>query len=123
MDSQEEADVFENIIALSQTTFANNHHETAYHLLAAATHYARDVASIPYLTRINDLLNEQRTLLNKHHPESRLSSVSVKKRMGVDLYESLAVQIRAAIVIIKMDEKRAKHNPSVWLENKDDYKD
>jgi hypothetical protein len=104
-------DFHHQIMDMNQAAFQNGHYETAYHLLAAAMHYAKDRRDLDGLEALRSRAQEQRDWVNTHAPESLLSSDSVEKRHGVDLFHSLIRQLEGDILIVKHELRRSGKPP------------
>ena len=98
--------LYERLIESSREAFSGGFFETSYHILCAATHYAKDVENIDYLTDILQIAHEQSAWINLHATDNILSSQNVHKRGGVDLFKSLFRHIEGDILIVKTKQRR-----------------
>ncbi|MDV2991314.1 MAG: hypothetical protein N4J56_000968 [Chroococcidiopsis sp. SAG 2025] len=99
--SREIEDIYESLMALSNQALRSNHYEAAYHMLTAAMHYASDLGDEQYLARVEQEAKAQRDWIDSHTPEHRMSTQSVNKHHGKNLYDMLARQATAQIAIAK----------------------
>ncbi|OWY69073.1 hypothetical protein B7486_22395 [cyanobacterium TDX16] len=99
--SREIDDIYESLMALSSHALRSNHYEAAYHMLTAAMHYASDLGDEQYLARVEQEAKAQRNWIDSHTPEHRMSTQSVNKHHGKNLYDMLARQATAQIAIAK----------------------
>src|SRR5262245_45269059 len=93
----ETGDVYEQLIAASETAFASGHYEAAYHALMAALHWANDQADLQRLQTVAQLANEQHNWLDTHLPTHRLSTQSSVLRGHQSVYDTLKQQVASMI--------------------------
>jgi len=98
--------LYDSLIANSREAFADGFYETSYHILCAATHYAKNVENTEYLHNILKIAHEQNDWINAHATENVLSSHSVEQRGGVDLFKSLFRHIEGDILIVRTKQRR-----------------
>ncbi|MBD2306275.1 hypothetical protein H6G17_12210 [Chroococcidiopsis sp. FACHB-1243] len=113
--SRETDDIYESLMVLSHQALTSNHYEAAYHMLVAAMHYASDLGDEQYLARVEQEAKAQRNWIDSHTPEHRMSTQSVNKHHGKNLYDMLARQAAAQIAIAKQKNRINSHRRYPWL--------
>jgi hypothetical protein len=102
---------YSQLMSMNEAAFQNRHYEAAYHLLAAAMHYAKDRHNLEGLKAIQQRAREQRNWINVNAPENVMSAASVEKRHGVDLFHSLIRQLEGDILIVKHNLRKSGQLP------------
>jgi hypothetical protein len=98
---------YSQLMSMNEAAFKNRHYEAAYHLLAAAMHYAKDRCNLEGLKAIQQRAHEQRNWINTNAPENILSTESVQKRHGIDLFHSLIRQLEGDILIVRHNLRKS----------------
>jgi hypothetical protein len=98
------ADIYSQLVAVSEEAFESAHYETAYHALSAAMHYAKDVRNEHNLNAVAQLAQVQLDWIETYAKEHWMSGQSAIKRNGINLYESLIKQINTTILFIQRQE-------------------
>jgi hypothetical protein len=114
MHDTDENLTFEKLTSLCREVFADGHYESAYHLLVASEHYARDVENETSLSTLLAMAEEQLDWINTNAPHSIMSSTSAVKRHGVDFYGMLIRQINAHILIVRENIRRKHASRHGW---------
>jgi hypothetical protein len=104
-------DLYTQLMSMNEAAFQKGHYETAYHLLVAAMHYAKDRRNLEGLKAIQQRAHEQRNWINTHAPENMLSTESVEKRHGIDLFHSLIRQLEGDILIVRHNLRKSGQLP------------
>lgn len=108
-------DLYERLIAISEEAIDSEHYETAYHALTAALHYAQDIGDEQRLATVKQTAKEQQELIDTRAPEHRMSTHSSSKHHASNLYETLARQASAQILLVQHKKRRATSKRSPWL--------
>lgn len=114
-------DLYEQLMAISEEAIASAHYETAYHALTAALHYAHDIGDEQRLAQVEQTAKAQQDLIDTRAPEHRMSSLSTKKHHASNLYDMLARQASAQILLVQHKQRRANAKQLPWLD--DNHKD
>jgi hypothetical protein len=104
-ETKEDVDLYDQLLSVSEKALARGHFKTAYHTLAAALHVAQDMRDSTRLETISQAAKEQLDHINKHAPESVMSSETAATRAhGVDMLYTLAhvASVRAQMYRSKM---------------------
>lgn len=113
--SREIDDIYESLMVLSNQALTSNHYEAAYHMLTAAMHYASDLGNEQYLARVEQEAKLQRDWIDSHTPGHRMSTQSVNRHHGKNLYDMLARQSKAQIAIAKQRNRTNRNQRFPWL--------
>ncbi len=97
-----EEETFHQIIALNAAAFEGRHFDTAYHLLAAALHWARDFSQVEWLSQVEDIANEQLAWIDQNAPAYHHSTRSAEKGGNPGIFRQLARQCHTGKSIIKL---------------------
>ncbi len=97
-----EEETFSQIIALNAAAFEGRHFDTAYHLLAAALHWARDFSQVEWLSQVEGLANEQLDWIDQNDPAYHHSTRSAEKGGNPGIFRQLARQCETGKSIIKL---------------------
>ena len=100
-DLTPEEETFRQIIALNAAAFEGRHFDAAYHLLAAALHWARDFSEAEWLTQVESLANEQLAWIDQNDPAYHHSTRSAEKGGNAGIFKQLARQCQTGRSIIK----------------------
>lgn len=103
-DRLEYSDLYSQLMTISQEALQSGHFEAAYHTLCASLHVAYSLGSKESLEAIKEAVKIQQTWIDQNAPEHKMSTKSIEKRAGVNLYNSLLAQIDANLVILKQKE-------------------
>ncbi len=102
----EQGDLYEQLMAISQEALINQHYETAYHALTAAQHYAQDLRDKQRLQAVVQAAKAQIEWIDASAPTHRMSRQAAIKRNGISMYDMLARQAGMQALMI-----RQKHRP------------
>ena len=58
--------LFERLLEINRETFEGGHHDTAYHTLMAALHYAQDSANVEGLLNVAETATRQLAWIDAH---------------------------------------------------------
>lgn len=108
-------DLYERLMAVSEEAIESAHYETAYHALTAALHYAEDIGDEQRLAKVEQTAKEQQELIDTRAPEHRMSTHSDTKHHASNLYDTLARQASAQILLAQHKKRRATTKRSPWL--------
>ena len=101
MDEQTLRDIYRDLMQMNRKCFEGEKFDIAYHALMAALHCAQELKDIPYLQEIERAANEQLKYIDANHAEYEHSTVAASKRNHVSIFQTLARQANARIVIIQ----------------------
>ena len=88
--------LFERLLEINRETFEGGHHDTAYHTLMAALHYAQDSANVEGLLNVAETATRQLAWIDAHAPDYHHSTSSSKGRHGtVSIWTSMINQANA----------------------------
>lgn len=100
-----DAKLYRQLMGLDTTVFESGNFDSAYHILMAALHCASgDLAA---LGEVRERALNHLAEIDARHPEYDHSSVSAKKRGHISIYEMLAEQAKAMVVMARQ-AKRAE---------------
>lgn len=85
---------YTQLVEMSRQACETGHYASAYHLLAAAMHYAADARDETQLAEVEDIAHEEIEWIDTHTPNHRLASASSERRGSHNLWESLASEAR-----------------------------
>lgn len=108
-DIKPEDETFSQLIALNAAAFEGRHFDAAYHLLAAALHWARDFSQVEWLSRVEDLANEQLAWIDANDPAYHHSTQSAEKGGNAGIFRQLARQCHTGRSIIKFAARVEQH--------------
>ncbi len=108
-------DLYTQLMKISTEAVAKAYYETAYHALSAAMHYAQDHNDEQRLHLVEQEAKTQQAWVDAHAPEHRMSTQSTNKHHGTCLYDMLARQAAAQILIIQQKHRRDSAKPLPWL--------
>lgn len=111
----ESGDIFERLMAISEEAQAKAHYEAAYHVLTAASHYANDIGDEQRLERVQQAAKAQRDWVDSHAPGHRMSTQSSSKNHTTNLYDMLARQVSAQILILQQKHRRDSIKNLPWF--------
>jgi hypothetical protein len=114
MEDEQSSNLLQQILDLARGTFEAAHYETAFHLLTAAKHYARDQKDEEGLYTVEETALAQGRWINTHAPDSIMSAQSAHHRRGVDLYGMLAREAHTHALIVKQQNRRDQSPPLSW---------
>ena len=97
-----EEETFRQIIALNTAAFEGRHFDTAYHVLAAALHWAHDFSQEEWLLQVEALANEQLAWIDQNDPAYHHSTQSAGKGGNAGIFKQLARQCHTGRSIIKL---------------------
>jgi len=90
-ESKDDVALYNQLFSASQNALQNAHYEAAYHALAGALHIAQDMKDTRRLEAISQEAKDQLDYINKHAPNSSMSSETASNRIrGVDMFWTLA---------------------------------
>src|SRR5262249_28341074 len=102
MDKEATQTLFEEFTVLSQKAFDQGIYESAYHALQSALHCAHLLKTTQNYEIIRRMAVKQSRWIDKHAPESRMSSQSAQQRRnGVNFYRTLIDHADAQIGFIQ----------------------
>lgn len=101
----EQGDLYEQLMAISQEALLNQHYETAYHALTAANHYAQDLGDEQRLQAVVQAAKAQAELIDASAPTYRMSRQAAIKRNGVSMYDMLAQQAATQALLIRQKHR------------------
>jgi hypothetical protein len=101
MEDQSLREAYRELMRLNRQCFEGREFDIAYHCLMAALHSAQELKDIPYLREVEKTAGDQLKYIDAHHPEYEHSSVTAANRNHVSIYQTLARQANARIVIIQ----------------------
>lgn len=104
-------------MTMSQEAMDNGYFEAAYHLLCASLHVAYDLQDKQRLEDVREAVQAQLAWIDQNAPKHKMSSESVVKRGGVNLYGSLLIQIDADLTILQRKESQADIKEKLELPN------
>jgi len=107
-------DLYEQLMVLNHNALEAQFYETAYHTLAAAFHWAEAMGDEQRLLAIGQAAKVQQEWIDTHAPGHRLSTQSTTQRMGTSLYDSLARQAAAQVLITKQKGCQEQARPLPW---------
>jgi hypothetical protein len=99
--------MYRDLMQMNRKCFEGREFDVAYHTLMAALHCAQEVKEIAYLQEIERTANEQLKYIDAHHPEYEHSSITAANRNHVSIFQTLARQANARIVIIQNTPRHA----------------
>ena len=99
MKSEEET--FRQLLTLNAAAFEAGHFDAAYHMLAAALHWARDFSQVEWLSQVEDLANEQLAWIDENDPAYHHSTQSAENGGNPGIFRQLARQCQMGKSIIK----------------------
>lgn len=94
-------DLYEQLMAISHQALINELYETAYHALTAALHYAQSLGDAERLLAVESAAKEQQDLIDTWTPKHRMATQAAVKRDRITLYQMLARQAAAQVLIIQ----------------------
>ncbi|WP_246275441.1 hypothetical protein [Brasilonema bromeliae] len=97
--------MYSRLIAISQEALESAYYETAYHALCAAMHYAYIQSDEHRLEMVGQAAKAQLDWIDANAKEHKMSTQSVMKRSGVNLYNSLLTQVHADLVILRQKKR------------------
>lgn len=86
-------DMYEQLISISEMSFASGHYEAAYHVLMAALYWANDLGDLQRLKAVERLANEQATWIDTHNLAFKHSRQSAALRGSQSIYDTLLRQV------------------------------
>lgn len=101
------------LISLSDEALERGHHETAYHTLLAAFHYAKDMQDVLELLNIEFIAKKHLEYIDRTAPHSILSSESAKERRNVNMYYSLMQMASMRAKTIRDHQRRARRRQRI----------
>jgi hypothetical protein len=101
MEDQSLRDVYRELMHLNRQCFEAREFDIAYHCLMAALHCAQELKDIPYLRDVEKTAGEQLRYIDAHHPQYEHSTFTAANRNHASIYQTLARQANARIVIIQ----------------------
>ncbi|BDA76120.1 hypothetical protein CAL7716_102860 (plasmid) [Calothrix sp. PCC 7716] len=99
--SSQDGDFYSRLMTMTQEAMENGYFEAAYHTLCASLHVAYDLQDKQRLEAVRKAVIAQLAWIDKNAPEHKMSTKSIAKRKGVNLYNSLLTQIDADLTILK----------------------
>jgi hypothetical protein len=108
MEDQSLRDVYRELVRLNRQCFEASEFDIAYHCLMAALHAAQELKDIPYLREVEKTADGQLKHIDAHHPQYEHSTFAAANRNHVSIYQTLARQANARIVII---QNTPRHTP------------
>ena len=97
---------FEQLILLNRDVFTSGHHYAAYHILAAALHEARALEDLAGLGAVQQIAEEQASLLDQMVQHGADPTPAAEARGHVGLFAMLAHQAQAQRQLIEMQRKQ-----------------
>ncbi|MDF5730279.1 MAG: hypothetical protein PUP92_20220 [Rhizonema sp. PD38] len=104
--SSQDDDLYSRLMAISQEALENDYFEAAYHTLCASLHVACMLGDQQRLEAVKEAAIVQQAWINQNALEHKMSTKSVAERSGVNLYNSLLIQIDADLNILKLKERQ-----------------
>ena len=108
MTDQSLRDVYRELMHLNRQCFEAREFDIAYHCLMAALHSAQVLKDISYLREIEKTAGDQLKYIDAHHPEYEHSTAAAANRNHASIFQTLARQANARIVII---QNTPRHTP------------
>jgi hypothetical protein len=108
MTDQSLRDVYRDLMRLNRECFDARQFDIAYHCLMAALHCAQELKDIPYLRDVEKTADNQLKYIDAYHPEYEHSTVAAANRNHASIFQTLARQADARIVII---QNTPRHTP------------
>jgi len=96
------SDIYEQLIDISEMSFAGGHYEVAYHVLIAALYWANDLHSIQRLQAVERLANEQINWIDTYYPSYKHSTESARVRGNQGIYDTLLRQAASMIRVLEL---------------------
>lgn len=106
----EQDDLYEQLMAISQEALINQHYETAYHALVAANHYAQDLGDEQRLQAVVQAAKAQAELIDTSAPTHRMSRQAAIERNGTNMYDMLAQQAATQALLIRQKHHHKQTN-------------
>lgn len=110
----EQNDMYSQLMMISEEALVSAYYETAYHALSAAMHYAQSCSDEQRLCLVEQTAKKQQDWVDTHAPEHRMSTQSTTKRHGVSLYDMLARQSSAQVLILHQKHRRDSAKSLPW---------
>ena len=104
--SSQDDDLYSRLMTMSQEALENDNFEAAYHILCASLHVAHTHGNQQHLEAVREAAIAQQTWIDENAIEHKMSTKSVAKRNGANLYDSLLAQIDADSTILKLKERQ-----------------
>jgi hypothetical protein len=98
---------FDRLMVLNREVFTSRHYYTAYHILVAALHEAREREDTEGLFAVQQVAEAQLSLIDRIAPHFEDSTLSAEARGQVSLFALLAHQAQAHRQLI--DAQRQRH--------------
>jgi hypothetical protein len=95
-------DMYEQLIAISEMSFAGGHYEVAYHALMAALYWANDLGDVQRIEAVEQLANEQINWIDAHAVAFKHSTQSAALRGNQGIYETLKWQAASMVRMLKL---------------------
>jgi hypothetical protein len=99
--------LFDDLIALHHTAFAQRRYNTAYHTLSAALHWAQEEKDTERLQIATDLARSDLDWIDAHSPEYQHSSRSALLRGHTSIFENLERRARMILLMIQREDRYA----------------
>jgi hypothetical protein len=96
MPSNDERNLYSQLLVINRQAFTHAHYEVAYHALAAALHSAYDTGDQERLRDVQFIATSQRDWIDTHQPDHRLSTSSARARGQNSMFTMLERQAAAA---------------------------
>jgi hypothetical protein len=101
-------ELYSQLLVISQEALTNGYYEAAYHALTAALHCAQTEGDIDRLEEVAKLAGEQLAYINRHAPNSVMSTQAATSRRGVDMYAVLRRMSNARAQMVRDAQRRAE---------------
>ena len=105
-EASQDDDLYSRLMTISQEALKNDYFEAAYHALCASLHIAFPLGDEQRLEAVKEAAIAQQAWINQNVPEHKMSTKSVAKRNGANLYDSLLTQIDGDLTILKLKERQ-----------------
>ena len=110
----EQNDMYSQLMMISEEALVSAHYETAYHALCAAMHYAQSYQDEQRLRLVEQTAKKQQDWVDTHAPEHRMSTQSTRKRQGISLYNMLARQSSAQVMLVHQKHRLDSTKSLPW---------
>jgi len=101
MEQQTLRDMYRDLMRMNRQSFEGGKFDIAYHTLTSALHCAQELQDTRSLREIERTANEQLAYIDAHHPEYEHSSPAAATRRHASIFQTLAHQANARILIIE----------------------
>jgi hypothetical protein len=107
MESRTLTEIYRDLMRLNHLCREGREFDIAYHALMAALRSAQELKNISFLQEIERTAHEQLKYIDAYHPEYEHSTVTAATRHHAGIFQTLAQQANARIVIIQNTPRHA----------------